>query len=185
MRLAGKIEIDSSALGQSHWYEYVIRFIFGGVVTALAGIIAKHYGPSIGGLFLAFPAILPATATLLAKSEQEKKQSQVSEGVLPSDGIIRGREVAGVDAAGAAMGTIGLAVFALVLWKGLPQLSLAAVLPLATLAYFVTALSIWSLRETLWRRVREEFRKLSRPPIPTGTEANRNARRGGTKANIE
>jgi hypothetical protein len=166
MSVVTKIRIDPSGLGQSHWYEYLIRFIFGGVVTALAGIIAKHYGPSVGGLFLAFPAILPATATLLAKSEQEKKQSQVSESVQPSDGIIRGREVAGVDAAGAAMGTIGLAVFALILWKGLPQLSLGLVLPLATLAYFVTALSIWSLRETLWRRVREQFRKLSRPSGP-------------------
>jgi hypothetical protein len=166
MSLAPKIKIDLSGLGRSHWYEYLIRFIFGGVVTALAGIIAKRFGPSIGGLFLAFPAILPATATLLAQGEQKKKQRQGSKTVKPSDGVIRGREIAGVDAAGAAMGTIGLAVFALAVWKGLPQLSLAVVLPLATIAYFVTALSIWSLRETLWRRVREQFRKPSRHSGP-------------------
>jgi drug/metabolite transporter (DMT)-like permease len=167
MSLARKIRIDLSGLGQSHWYEYLIRFIFGGVVTALAGIIAKRFGPSIGGLFLAFPAILPATATLLARSEQEKKKRPGSESVKPSDGVIRGREVAGVDAAGAAMGTIGLAVFAFAVWKGLPQLPLAVVLPLASVAYFVTALSIWSLRETLWRRGREQFRKLSRRSGPS------------------
>jgi hypothetical protein len=166
MRLAAKIKIDPSGFGQSHWHEYLIRFIFGGVVTAFAGIIAKHYGPSIGGLFLAFPAILPATATLLAKSKQERKQGQGSASLKPNEGVLRGREVAGVDAAGAAMGTIGLAVFALVVWKGLPQHSLAVVLPLATLGYFVTALSIWSLRETLWRRAREEFRNLFRHSDP-------------------
>ncbi len=166
MSLASKIKIDVSGLGQSHWYEYLIRFIFGGIVSALAGLIAKHFGPSIGGLFLAFPAILPATATLLAKSEEEKKQSEAGENNHPTEGVLRGREVAGVDAAGASMGTIGLAIFALIVWKGLPQHALALVLPLATLAYFVTALSIWSLRETLWRRLREEFRTLSRPSQP-------------------
>jgi drug/metabolite transporter (DMT)-like permease len=162
MSLATKIKIDPSGLGQSHWYEYLIRFLFGGIVTALAGVIAKRYGPSIGGLFLAFPAILPATATLLARNQQEKKQGQDRNSAQKGGGVLRGREAAGVDAAGASMGTIGLAVFALIVWKGLPHLSLAVVLPLATLAYFVTALSIWSLRETLWRRLREQFRMLSR-----------------------
>jgi hypothetical protein len=50
-----KIEIDVAALGRSKWYEYLVRFVFGGAVTALAGIIVKRYGPGVGGLFLAFP----------------------------------------------------------------------------------------------------------------------------------
>jgi hypothetical protein len=58
-----KVKIDTSELGQSRWQDYLLRFLFGGTVTALAGVIAKRFGPGIGGLFLAFPAILPAAAT--------------------------------------------------------------------------------------------------------------------------
>jgi hypothetical protein len=94
-----KIEINIAALGRSKWYEYVLRFAFGGLVTALAGVIAKHYGPGIGGLFLAFPAIFPATATLLESHEKQKKT------LAGKAGTVRAREIAGVDAAGAAMGS--------------------------------------------------------------------------------
>jgi hypothetical protein len=41
--------------------------LLGGVVTVVAGLLAKHYGPVFGGLFLAFPAIFPASATLVDK----------------------------------------------------------------------------------------------------------------------
>ena len=69
-----KIKLDTSGLGLSRWYEYLIRFVFGGTITAVAGIVAERYGPEIGGLFLAFPAILPAAATLIEKHEKEKKE---------------------------------------------------------------------------------------------------------------
>ena len=69
-----KIEINFAALARSKWYEYLVRFAFGGLITALAGIIAKRYGPGVGGLFLAFPAIFPATATLLEKHEKHRKE---------------------------------------------------------------------------------------------------------------
>jgi Protein of unknown function (DUF3147) len=69
-----KIKIDITAIGESRWYEYLVRFAFGGTITALAGLVAKRYGPGIGGLFLAFPAIFPATATLLDKHERQKKE---------------------------------------------------------------------------------------------------------------
>jgi hypothetical protein len=36
----------------------------GGLVTVITGIVAKNWGPVIGGLFLAFPAIFPASATI-------------------------------------------------------------------------------------------------------------------------
>ena len=68
-----KIKVDTAGLRRSKAYEYLVRFAFGGTVTAVAGIIAKRFGPEIGGLFLAFPAILPASATLIEKHEMEKK----------------------------------------------------------------------------------------------------------------
>ena len=75
-----KIKIDTAALGRSKWYEYVVRFVFGGIVTALTGIIAKHWGPEIGGLFLAFPAIFPATATLSRSMNGKRKSKLESKG---------------------------------------------------------------------------------------------------------
>jgi Protein of unknown function (DUF3147) len=50
-----------------------VRFLFGGICTVGAGLIARRYGPGIGGLFLAFPAIFPASATLIQTHEKEKK----------------------------------------------------------------------------------------------------------------
>ena len=40
----------------------------------ITGVLAGHYGPVFGGLFLAFPAIFPASATLVEKHEREKKR---------------------------------------------------------------------------------------------------------------
>jgi len=68
-----KVTFNPSALRRTKWYEYAVRFIFGGSITAAAGIIAKLWGPTIGGLFLAFPAIFPASATLLEKHQKQKK----------------------------------------------------------------------------------------------------------------
>jgi len=69
-----EIKVDLSVIGQTKWYEYAIRFLFGGLITGIAGMIAKKYGPGIGGLFLAFPAIFPASATLIEKHEKQKKK---------------------------------------------------------------------------------------------------------------
>ena len=141
-----KVKIDASELWESKWYAYVLRFAFGGAITALAGEIAKHFGPEIGGLFLAFPAILPATATLIAADEEQKKKD------AGMNGAIRGRLAAGVDAFGATLGCIGLVVFALIVWRMLPGFSTGITLAVATTAWFLTAVSVWELREKFCRR---------------------------------
>src|SRR3981081_2873096 len=112
-----KVSLDPSAFGRTKWYEYVLRFAFGGAITVAAGLIAKKWGPGVGGLFLAFPAIFPASATLVEKHEKEKKQQH------GLDGTIRGREAAGLDAAGAAIGSIGLVAFSVAAWRLIPFLS--------------------------------------------------------------
>ena len=68
------IRVDGSALRDSKWSQYALRFLFGGVVTAIAGLVAQHYGPVIAGLLLAFPAIFPASATLIEKHESNRKK---------------------------------------------------------------------------------------------------------------
>jgi hypothetical protein len=49
------------------WYEYLVRFALGGAIAVTARILAEHFGPVFGRLFLAFPAIFPASAALVAK----------------------------------------------------------------------------------------------------------------------
>jgi len=135
-----RVRLGPSALTTTNWRQYAVRFLFGGLITAFAGIVAKKFGPGVGGLFLAFPAILPATATLVEKSEKRKKERAG----LPAGN--RGRKAAGVDAAGAAIGGIGLLTFALLVWKFLPRHGLWTVLSTATLAWLTVSVLLWLVR---------------------------------------
>jgi hypothetical protein len=156
-----KIQVNISALGRSRWNEYLVRFIFGGCVTAVAGIIASHYGPSVGGLFLAAPAIFPAAATLVEKHEE--KNARVEAGKKR-----RAHEVAGVDAAGAAMGSIGLMAFAAAIWQLLPSHSTALVLAMATALWFLVSVVVWLARRKLYRSLRA---RLLRARLKKGSKA--------------
>ena len=138
-----QIKVDLSTLGQTKWYDYGVRFLFGGLITVLAGIIAKKFGPGIGGLFLAFPAIFPASATLIEKHEREKKDS------LGLKGAARGRSAASIDAAGSSMGSIGLFVFALVVWQFVPRDRAWIVLGGATLLWLGVSVAVWQIRKGL------------------------------------
>ncbi len=135
------VSADFSALRKTKWYEYAVRFVLGGSVTVIAGLLAKQYGPVFGGLFLAFPAIFPASATLVEKHEREKKERA---GITNT---VRGREAAALDAAGAAIGSIGLACFALVMWKLLPAWNVSAVFAAAIAAWLSVSYSLWWVRK--------------------------------------
>ena len=106
-----QFHVSSSALKQIRWYEYVVRFLFGGAITAAAGFFANKYGPTVGGLFLAFPAIFPAAASLVAKHEVERKHHH------GMHGNERGRQAAVLEARGTSLGSIGLVAFAIAIWR--------------------------------------------------------------------
>ena len=134
------IKVDLSGLKQTKWHEYALRFVAGGLITTVAGEIARKWGPDLGGLFLAFPAIFPASATLIEKHQRERKQNKGLHGEK------RGMDVAAVDAAGAAMGSLGLVAFAGVCWWLLPRYAAPAVLLLGTLVWALVSLSAWVIR---------------------------------------
>ena len=73
--------------------DYLLRFLFGASISAGAALIGLKF-PLIGGMFLAFPAILPASLTLVERDS--------------------GRKEAVIDAEGAIIGALGLLAFALV-----------------------------------------------------------------------
>lgn len=94
-------ELDLKKIRSVRPREYLIRFAFGASISAVAGILTLAFGPRFGGLFLAFPAILPATLTLLQKK----------------DGLAQ----ATADVRGAVIGSIGMIAFAIVAMLLVPR----------------------------------------------------------------
>ena len=148
------VKVHTEAFSETRWYEYAIRFVLGGLVTVAAGIIAKKLGAAVGGLFLAFPAIFPASATLIEKHEGQKKKEKGMEGTC------RAREAAGADAFGAAMGSIGLLAFALLVWKMLPSHSPVLVIGGATVVWWAVSFLIWlAWKKNVFHALRGNRRK--------------------------
>jgi hypothetical protein len=133
-----------SALRQSRWYEYLLRFALGGATTVVAGVIADVWGPEVGGLFLAFPAVFCASATLIEKHERERKQQR---GV---QGYRRGTDAAALDAAGGAVGSLGLVAFAVALWLLAERFGYISLL-LAAITWLSIAVTGWWLRRKFRR----------------------------------
>ena len=135
------IRFNFGAFKQAQWHEYATRFLLGGLFTVITGLIARHFGPVVGGLFMAFPAIFPSGATLVEKHERDKKRRAG----IPA--TVRGTLAAAIEARGAVMGTIALAVFGLVVWKFLPFLNAAVVLIAAFALWLLVAVLLWRVRK--------------------------------------
>jgi hypothetical protein len=118
--------LDLASLTDKKLWELALRFAFGGTITVVTQLIAQAFGPGIAGLFLAFPAILPATLTLIRDHD--------------------GARAAGEDARGALLGSVGLALFALCIWRAFAaDASAAAALALAALAWLASGTALWWL----------------------------------------
>jgi hypothetical protein len=118
-----KVGVRLDQLKQVKPKDISVRFVFGVVVAVVAGVVGVIFGPKAGGLFLAFPAILPASLTLIEQKEN--------------------RDKAAADAEGAIAGGFGLAVFALVVLLTIKSLGPAIGLPLALIAWAAVSLGIF------------------------------------------
>ena len=145
------VKFHTSALAEAKWWEYALRFVLGGLVTVAAGLIARKFGAVVGGLFLAFPAIFPAGATLIEKHERRRKAQKGLQGTC------RARQAAGADAFGAAMGSLGLIAFAVFSWLLLPAHSPVLVIAGAVVVWALVAFAIW------WAWKRNLFHLFRRP----------------------
>ena len=148
------IKFDWAALSETKAHEYITRFLLGGATCVVTGLMAKAFGPVVGGLFLAFPAIFPASATLVEQHERERKAQAGIEFTL------RGRLSAALDARGASMGAIALTCFAVIVWKRITSWNAIFTLATAMAAWVILATAIWRLRRLhtrFWtlRRVRK------------------------------
>jgi hypothetical protein len=134
-----------SSLKDGRWHDYVVRFALGGFATVFAGLIGAEFGPAVGGVFLAFPAIFCASATLIEQNERRRKDEAHLEGTR------RGREAAALDAAGASLGSIGMVAFALC-FALIVTLDASLAFAVALLTWAAVALAAWWFW-LLWRRL--------------------------------
>ena len=139
------IRLSPSSLREGRWHEYVIRFALGGAATVFTGLVSSGYGASMGGLFLALPAIFCASATLIEKHEIRRKREAGLAGER------RGREAAALDAAGAALGAVGLLAFAIIFCL-LIEVSVPAAFTCASSAWLAVSVAAWWVRRK-WRCV--------------------------------
>jgi Protein of unknown function (DUF3147) len=121
------ISFTPSSLKEGRLYEYLIRFALGGTATVFTGFISSRCGASIGGLFLALPAIFCASATLIEKHEIRRKRE------AGLDGRRRGEASAALESAGAVLGAVGMLAFAvtfsLTVEESVPTAFIGASLP--------------------------------------------------------
>ena len=136
------IHFSFSSLKEGRWYEYLVRFALGGTATVFTGLISRRFGASVGGLFLALPAIFCASATLIEKHEIRRKRE------AGLDGRRRGQEAAALDAAGAALGALGMLAFAIVFWLVVER-TVAAAFVGASFAWLAVSVAAWYLRRNM------------------------------------
>lgn len=104
----------------------------GGTLTTATGLIAHGYGSVLGGLFLAFPAVPAASPTLIEERTEH------------------GPGAAAI-AAGADIGTAGLAAFGAVVWASASRAPARLVLLAALFGRTVVSLTVWVAFEPVLR----------------------------------
>ncbi|RCG33139.1 DUF3147 family protein [Sphaerisporangium album] len=126
MSASAPIRVDPSKLRHIALRALALRFAFGAAVSVVAGLVGGRWGPVAGGIFLAFPAVLAATLTLIETEERD-------------------RILAAQDARGAVLGAIGMIAFALCVWALAPRVSAIAALGVATVVWAVVATALYRL----------------------------------------
>lgn len=116
--------------------DLIVRFVFGAAVSVIAGVVGLVAGLRAGGVLLAFPAILPAALTLIEARE--------------------GTSQAVADVRGAAVGALAMIGFAAaaVLLAGRTPLGVSMLI--ATLAWVVLALVLYTGGTWMARALGEE-----------------------------
>jgi hypothetical protein len=103
--------------------DLLIRFAFGALISIIAGVVSLVWNAKAGGLFLAFPAILPATLTLIEKNESKREAEEDDEGAL--------------------LGAVAMVSFAATAMWGLAALAAGLALAAATGAWAATAIVLY------------------------------------------
>ncbi len=116
--MVGKPQVDVRQVRDVNASEMLVRFALGATVSVVAGIISNAAGARLGGVFLAFPAILPASLTFVQDKEGTGKADR--------------------DAVGAILGALALLAFAAVGESMFGRHSAVIVLGVALAAWLIS-----------------------------------------------
>ena len=134
------IRLKLSQIRETKWHEYLVRFVFGGLMAMAAGRIADRYGPVVGGLFLGFPSIFPATMTLVQAHKEEQEREEGEDNKLRKRAA---RQATAKTAVGTSLGGAGLLCFAIVIWVFARHIAPFLLLSMATLVWIVVNVFVW------------------------------------------
>jgi hypothetical protein len=126
-----RVRFDRGALRSVPPRDLALRFVFGFAVSVVAAIVTLASGSRAGGLFLAFPAILPASLTLIEKKEGQRQ----AEG----------------NAIGAIIGAVALVLFALTAWALFTRIPGGAAEAVALAVWLAVSLLVYGLIRRLCR----------------------------------
>lgn len=125
-------EVHPDKVKSHRFGDYAMRFLFGAVIALVSGLAGMKFGPKVGGVLLGFPAILPASLTLIEKAE--------------------GREEASVDSVGAILGAVALIVFAIIVSIAVTKLGVVPSLIIALLVWLAVAVGLYFLVALVFER---------------------------------
>jgi Protein of unknown function (DUF3147) len=112
--------------------EYLVRFVFGAGISLAAGLIGLKFGPVVGGVFLGFPAILPASLTLIEKKD--------------------GKEQASIDSVGAILGAVAMVGYAVIVVITAERWGVVASVAVALVGWLAAAVGLYFVAALLLRR---------------------------------
>lgn len=119
-RLHEQPRLDAKKIKEARPRDLGYRFLAGGMTSVAAGVVTLLFGPRVGGILLAFPAILAASLTLIEEQEDSAEARE--------------------DARGAVMGGLALGAFAAVGAVTLGKIGAALALLCASAAWALVAL---------------------------------------------
>jgi hypothetical protein len=111
------------SLRQAGPRDLAIRFTFGAAISAGAAMIAILANPRFAGVFLAFPAILPATLTLIERKASEEEAIEAGDGAI--------------------LGAAALILFGGLVWWLVPRIGAPSALVVATAGWLLGAVTLY------------------------------------------
>ena len=131
--LTASVRFDAGRLRSLAWRRLGIRFSFGAAESLVAGLVGMWFGDRFGGLFLAFPAILPASLTLIERTD--------------------GRVKADTSTVGAALGGVALILFGVTAHRLLSAWPAMLALGTAAVVWAASAVTLFFIARSIVRRL--------------------------------
>ena len=125
-------EVDPGEIAKRQPADYFTRFAFGAGISLAAGLIGMKFGPVVGGVLLGFPAILPASLTLIEKKE--------------------GKEQASIDSLGAILGALAMIAYAVAVVLVVSRFGVVLSLVVALVVWLVVAFALYALVAAVYKR---------------------------------